>query len=196
MGMKVLVLSGEVTHQRPMSYGLPAEWECRTISLIDPEYATLHEKYGDATCITPFEIISFLKRAYEKSLTLIKEFDADVIVGVGHGAHVLSNLNISYEWRGPSVFIFSEGSARFNFVPRPQPDEVEFNTQPVRSARVVIGDKARIVRQGSQGRKQSTDRDRGTIVHIQIPGANWEKTLYSSGMLKTLLDIVSQSQSH
>lgn len=193
MGTKVLVLSGEVTHQRPMSYGLPAEWECRTMSLIDSEYAALHEKYGDATCIAPVEVISFLKRAYEKSLALIKEFDADVIIGIGHGAHVLSNLNTSYEWRGPSVFIFSEGSARFNFVHRPQPDEVEFSTRPVKSARVIIGDKTRFLRQGSQVRKQSPDRDRGTIAHIQIPGANWEKTLYTSGMLKTLLDIVNQS---
>lgn len=112
--MKVLVLSGEVTHQRPISYGFPSDWEISVLSLIDAEYLTLCEKFGDAKSIYSAETVTFLKRAYERTVDHINDHDVDVIVGIGYGAHVLMNLNTSHEWRDPSVFILTEGNVRYN----------------------------------------------------------------------------------
>jgi len=166
-----------------MSYGFPQQWETRVIELLDSEYLTLCEKYEGSKSVSLPETLSFLKRAYQRVLSEIHEKDYDAIVGIGYGAHVLSNMVTAYEWRGPSVFIFSEGSARMQFTSRPPLDEVEFDTRPVRSVWITIGDKAKT----RNSRREKYEVDRGIATHTHIFDQNWEKTLYSSGALVSLL---------
>ena len=184
--MKILVLSGEVTHQRPMSYGFPHEWSVQVLDLVDPEYLALCEKYEEPKNVSLPETLSFLKRAYQCSLTEIQAREYDVIVGVGYGEHVLSNMVTAHERRGPSVFIFSEGSARLHFTSRPPLDEIGFDTRPVRSAWVTIGDKAKT----RNNRREKFEFERGITTHVHIFEPTWEKSLYTAGMLKSLLETV------
>lgn len=191
--MKILVLSGEVTHQRPMSYGFPHEWSVQVLELVDPEYLTLCEKYEGAKHVSLPETLSFLKRAYQCSLTEIQAREYDVIVGVGYGAHVLSNMVAAYEWRGPSVFIFSEGSSRLHFVSRPPLDEIGFDTRPIRSVLVsIVSKNARrsAVKAGQQGKK-SAAHDKEDVVQIVLREEDWQRNLYAAGLLSNSVNILT-----
>lgn len=183
--MKILVLSGEVTHQRPMSYGLPHEWNVRSLEIVDSEYLALCEKYEEPKNVSLPETISFLKRAYQRALVEIQAQEYDTIVGIGYGAHVLSNMVTAHEWRGPSIFIFSEGSTRMHFSSRPPLDEIGFDTRPIKSAWVTIGDKAK----NRNNRREKLEFERGIAAHVHIFEQSWEKVLYATGMLRSLIEI-------
>lgn len=188
--MKILVLSGEVTHQRPMSYGLPHDWSVQVLELVDPEYLTLCEKYEEPKNISLPETMSFLRRAMQLAISNIQVHDYDAVVGVGYGAHVLTNMITAYEWRGPSVLIFSEGTTRLHFTTTPPLDEVDFDTRPVKTVRVTIGDKAKL--HGGRMRRGRHELDKGVILQAHIFNHDWAHALYATGMLESLIKIVVQ----
>jgi hypothetical protein len=191
--MRVLVLSGEVTHTRPMSYGFPPKWHVNVLTIVDQEFLTLCEKYEDPHRVSLPETISFLRRALQLVVTDVQSHDYDVIVGVGYGAHVLANMVTAYEWRGPSIFVFSEGTTRLYFTTPPPLDEVEFDTRPIRSAHVTIGDKAKLYR--GRGRRDRYEFDRGTVLQVHVFDHDWERALYMTGMLSSLVSTVSLDHS-
>jgi hypothetical protein len=120
-------------------------------------------------------------------LSEIHEKDYDAIVGIGYGAHVLSNMVTAYEWRGPSVFVFSEGSARMQFTSCPPLDEVEFDTRPVRSAWITIGDKAKT----RNSRREKNEVDLDIAVHAHITSSMFSSLFYKSGMLRSLIEAIA-----
>lgn len=188
--MRVLVLSGEVSQPRPMTYGFPSEWYVRTLPIVDQEFLTLCEKYEEPRGVSLPETLSFLRRAMQLAVTDIQAHDYDVVVGVGYGAHVLANMVTAYEWRGPSVFVFSEGTTRLHFTTPPPLDEVDFDTRPVRSARVTIGDKAKS--HGGRGKRDRYESDKGVVLQAHVFEKDWEHALYTTGMLGSLVRIVNQ----
>lgn len=187
--MRVLVLSGEVSQPRPMTYGFPPEWNVKVLTIVDQEFLTLCEKYEEPRGVSLPETISFIRRALQLAVTDVQSHDYDVIVGVGYGAHVLANMVTAYEWRGPSVFVFSEGTTRLHFTTPPPLDEVDFDTRSVRSARVTIGDKAKPY--GGRGRRDRYESDRGAVLQVHVFDQDWEHALYMTGMLSSLVSTVN-----
>lgn len=190
--MKILVLSGEVTNQRPMSYGLPPEWSVQVLELIDPEFLTLCEKYEDHKSVSLPESLSFIKRAYQSVLLEVQAHDYDAVVGIGYGAHVLSNMVTAHEWRGASVLIFSEGNTRLHFSSRPPLDEIGFDTRPVRSALVsIISKNARRSpsKNGQQGNKRAA-HEREDLIQITLREEDWQTNLFTFGLLSNALKIL------
>jgi hypothetical protein len=177
--MRVLVISGEVSLPRPFSYGLTGASDVKTIGVIDQDFLALIEKYGEACSISSAETQSFMKSAVIRAQEAVREADVDVVVGVGYGAQVLSNLNNSYEWRGPSVFIYSEGSVRTMVTSRPLPEEVDFDTRPVPSAIVVVDNATQKI--GSPIKRLSQDLD--VLMHINLHPSLWESLFYKGGIL-------------
>lgn len=190
--MRVLVLSGEVSHPQPMSYGFPHAWDVRTVSLVDVEYSTICEKYGNPRDVAPSDVITFLKRAYDRALAQIDQLEGniDVIVGIGYGAHVLMNLNASREWMGPSVYILSEGNARYNFVSRPLADEIDHSVRRGESVWIsttTAGDRHR--RPGRPGQSRKCSHEKNAVVQISLLHEDWSDRLYTTGLLRTCVDI-------
>lgn len=184
--MRALILSGEVTHQRPMTYGFGGEWETTTMSLIDGDHLAVCEKYGDPRNVSYAEVMTFLRRAYENVVIALQDSDPDAIVGVGYGAHVLVNLNSSHEWRGPSAFVLTEGTtAKFCFAQGPLPDEVDYEIEPVPAAWITIDDDSsrgnRAGRGSTSFRRLAELRRTDTIV--SVPSISALESLYSSGMI-------------
>lgn len=186
--MKVLVLSGEVTHQRPITYGFPNEWEVRVLSIVDTEHLALCEKYGDSSSISPSEVVSFLKRAYEKTIDALRACEVDAIVGVGYGSHILANLNASHEWRGPSIYVPTEGNpTKYFFVQRPLCDDLDFDHRRVSSG-WIITDEDTYSKFARHGKSKSTSvRTRADNQEIEIlvkmPGSTAVETLSASGVI-------------
>ena len=186
--MKVLVLSGEVTHQRPITYGFPSDWEVQVLSIVDPEHLALCEKYGDPKSISPTETVTFLKRAYDRAITQINDTETDAIVGIGYGAHVLMNLNMSHEWRGPSVFVLTEGTTKYNFVPRPLLDEIDLDIRSVKTAWITLiskETKSSGTKINLQARK--TSHDLQEVLQIAVLDKNWQDCVYGTGLLTSCL---------
>jgi len=186
--MKALVISGEISCPRPISYGLTGDIETKTLGIIDQEFLSLCEKYGDAKNISTSEMQSFIKRSYESALSAVQSDDFDVIVGVGYGAQVLINLNNSYEWRGPSVFVFTEGTARTNVSLRPLPDEIDFDTRPVCSAIIVVDDSTQKI--GSSVKRVSQDLH--VLMHINISPGLWDSLFQRAGILLSCVKSIVQ----
>lgn len=190
--MKVLVLSGEVTHQRPFTYGFPTDWQVCVLSLVDTEHLTICDKYGSPACVPTAEIISFLKRGYEKSIDYLRENEPDAIIGIGYGAHVLANLNSSHEWRGPSVFVLTEGNpSKYFFAQRPLSDELDYDPRPVKSAWIVSDDDAtsRIGR-STKGRSSSLKKlsdFQGSDIFIRVSDVSALTLLFSSGIVASVV---------
>jgi hypothetical protein len=105
---------------------------------------------------------------------------------VGYGAQVLSNLNNSYEWRGPSIFVYSEGATRVNVTPRPLPEEVDFDTRPVRSAVIVVDDATQKI--GSSVKRISQDLD--VAMHVNVSSKLWDSLFHKSGILSACVDLI------
>ena len=187
--MRALILTGEVTHQRPMSYGFTGDWVTTTLSLIDPEFTSLCEKYENAGSITHAEFVSFLRRAYDRSLVALHAAEIDAVVGIGYGAHVLVNLNSSHEWRGASTFIVSEGNPlKYCFASGPLPDDQDYQHGDVSSAWFVVDDdraqKKRTNRSGSSIRKITESRRSDTV--ICVPNITQMNKLYVSGVVSSI----------
>ncbi len=184
--MKALILSGEVTHQRPMSYGFGGDWETETVPLIDSEHITVCEKYGDSRSVSQAEVMTLVRRAYERVVSVLLNSDPDAVVGVGYGAHVLLNLNSSHEWRGPSTFILSEGNpAKFCFAQGPLPDEIDYDPESVAAAWFIVDEEmprsSRAARSGTSLRRLSDMRRRDIIV--SVPNGAVLSELYTAGVI-------------
>ena len=194
--MRVLVLSGEVTHTRPMSYGFPHEWDVRVLSLIDTEHLVLCEKYGGSKEVPPAETITFLKRAYDRSLACIDQAEkVDVVVGVGYGAQVLMNLSTACEWIGPSVYVLSEGVTRYSFTSRPLTDEIDHSVRRGDTAWIsMMGTGERIRRVGRVGHTRKCVHEKGSSIQVNLPRPDWSDQLYTGGLLKACVDIVHDSR--
>jgi len=175
-----------------MSYGLPHDWDVRVLPLIDAEYMTLCEKYGGSHDIPAAETVSFLRRAYDRTLAHIEQLGTlDAVVGVGYGAHVLMNLSTACEWIGPSVYVMSEGVTRYSFTSRALADEID------RSAR--RGDTAWISMASPQdrngksrriGRSRKCIHERSSAVQVNLPRKDWFDQLYSGGLLEACVDVI------
>lgn len=196
--MRVLVLSGEVTHARPMSYGFPQQWETRVIELLDSEYLTLCEKYGTSKDVPAADTITFLRRAYDRALEQIELLDnLDVVVGIGYGAHVLMNLSTSCEWIGPSVYVMSEGNNRYNFVSRPLADEIDYTAKRGESIWVSIsslGDKQRRPVRVNYARKCAHEKN--AIMQISLSSKDWQQRLCGTGLLELCTSIACNPSTH
>lgn len=184
--MRALILSGEVMHQRPMNYGFGSEWEISTLSIVDNDHLAVCEKYGDPRSVSQSEVMTFIRRAYDRVVTTLQDSDPDAIVGVGYGAHVLLNLNSSHEWRGASTFILTEGNpAKFCFAQGPLPDEIDYEVAHVPSAWFTIDDdssrSSRGIRAGASLRRLS-DLRRSDVI-ISVPSLTSLDSLYSSGVI-------------
>jgi hypothetical protein len=196
--MRVLVLSGEVTHTRPMSYGLPHNWDVRYLSLVDSEYLVLCEKYGDSKEVPSADVIGFLRRAYDRAIAHVERSEEiDIIIGVGHGAHVLMNLRTAHEWTGPSVYVMSEGNARYNFAPRTLADEIDYTVRRGESVMISISnldDKTRRPTRGGYSRKCLLEKK--SVMQISLRGDNWQDRLYGTDLLKTCAEIAFNPHSN
>lgn len=184
--MRALILSGEVTHQRPMSYGFSGDWEVSTLSVVDNDHIAVCEKYGDPRSVSQAEVMTFIKRAYDRTVLALQDSEPDAIVGVGYGAHVLVNLNSSHEWRGVSTFVLTEGSpTRFCFAQGPLPDEIDYEVEHVPSAWFTVDDDTsrgnRATRTGVSLRRLS-DLRRSDII-VCVPGLSALDSLYASGVV-------------
>ena len=190
--MRVLVLSGEVTHMRPMSYGFPHEWDVKILPLIDTEYLTLCEKYGSSWDVPPSETVHFLRHAYDLTLTHIEQLgEIDAVVGIGYGAHVLMNLSMACEWIGPSVYVMSEGATRYNFVSRPLSDEIDHSVR--RGGTAWISMMCAGERDGKPGRRRHSRKcmhEKSSAVQINLPRIDWSDQLYTGGLLRACVDVV------
>lgn len=184
--MRVLVISGEVSLPQPFSYGLTGASDVKTIGIIDQKFLALTEKYGDSRSISVFEMQNFMKSAVEHATTAVRNAEVDVVVGVGYGAQVLSNLNNSYEWRGPSIFVYSEGTTRVNVTSRPLPEEVDFDTRPVRSAVIVVDNATQKI--GSSVKRISQDLD--VAMHVNVSSKLWDSLFHKSGILSACVDSI------
>lgn len=187
--MRALILAGEVTHQRPMSYGFMGDWETSTLSIVDPEFAALCEKYEDPSSVTHAELLSFLRRAYDRSLAALHAAEVDAVVGIGYGAHILLNLNSSHEWRGTSTYVITEGSPlKYIFTPGPLPDEHDYQHGPVSTAWFIVDDdrgrRRRANRTAPSARKIVESRRSDTVVCV--PDASHMNKLYSSGVVSSV----------
>lgn len=189
--MKVLVLSGEVTHPRPLSYGLSSDWQVSVLSLVDTEHLAICDKYGSPSCVPPVDVITFLKRAYEKAISSLKSNEPDIIIGTGYGAHILSNLNASHEWRGPSVFILTEGNpTKFFFVQKPLIDDLDYDPRPIKTAWVVTDDDASSKHtRPSRGRSASrkSQDSQSADIFIRAHDAQTLSLLFSSGVVGSVV---------
>lgn len=193
--MRVLVLSGEVTHTRPMSYGFPPDWDLQVVSLIDPEYLVLCEKYGSVRDVPPAETITFLRRAYDQALTHIEQVKKlDVVIGTGYGAQVLMNLSTACEWIGPAVYVLSEGITRYNFVSRPLSDEIDHTVPRGETAWVsMVGSNERNRKAGRTSHTRKCVHEKSSAIQLNLPRADWAEHLYAYGLLRTCVDAVCRS---
>lgn len=184
--MRALILSGEVTHQRPMSYGFSGDWEVSTLSVVDNDHLAVCEKYGDPKSVSQAEVMTFVRRAYDRAVLTLQESDPDAIIGVGYGAHVLLNLNSSHEWRGASTFILTEGSpAKFCFAQGPLPDEIDYEVEHVPSAWFAVDDDSSRSTRGTRGSaslRRLSDLRRSDII-VSVPGLTSLESLYAAGVV-------------
>jgi hypothetical protein len=185
--MRVLVISGEVSLPRPFAYGLTGASDVKTIGIVDQDFLALCEKYGDSRSISSSEMQSFMKSAVEHTTSVVRNTDIDVVVGVGYGAQVLSNLNNAYEWRGPSVFVYSEGTTRVSVTSRPLPEEVDFDTRPVRSVVVVVDDSTQKI--GSSVKRISQDLD--VVMHLNVSSKMWDSLFYKHGVISSCVHSIA-----
>lgn len=186
--MRALILTGEVTHQRPMSYGFIGDWVTTTLSLIDPEFTSLCEKYEDPGSVTHAELLSFLRRAYDSSLVALHATEIDAIVGIGYGAHILLNLNNAHEWRGASTFVLTEGNPlKYCFTSGPLPDEQDYQHGLVQSAWFIVDNDITQKRRSSAAStsfRKITEARRTDII-VRVPSITHMNRLYTSGVVST-----------
>lgn len=139
--MNVLILSGEVLEARPISYGLPSDWNVKTIDILNGQLQALLEKFESPHDIPLEEVAPALRAACSDVTEALSGFKPHVIIGTEMGADVLATLRARAEWSGPSVIIGPMGYFR------------HFPNAPRRSAQVgSYTDAVWIVRSQSHGR--------------------------------------------
>lgn len=103
--MNVLVLSGEVLEARPISYGLPSDWNVKTVDILSGQLRALLEKFESPHDIGAEEVAPALRAACSEVLETLEQFNPHIIIGTELGADVLAVLRARAEWSGPSVII-------------------------------------------------------------------------------------------
>lgn len=189
--MKVLVISGEVSQQRPLTYGLPRDWSEKSVTTVDQELEALVQKYGDIRNIPPADTGRFLSKSAGRIARDVRDTDLSVVVATGTGVHVAQALIDSRDWTGPTVFVDPEGAFRRMQFALPEECEFDFEAEdPGPETRKT----AWILRSGStsasQLKKIRALRDSSCIVSVSE--SDFCSAVYTSGLLESCIKIVTR----
>lgn len=108
--MKVLLLDGlKRDTKSSVPFYLAQRYETKVVNVVTPDMEMLCQKYDTWSNIPRKEISSAMNIMMERVSDEISKINPDVIVGLGYGACILSNLVVDFYWEGPSVFVDPEG---------------------------------------------------------------------------------------
>lgn len=188
--MKVLVISGEVSQQRPLTYGLPRDWTEKTVAVVDQELEALVLKYGDVKSVPPVETGKFLVRSAGRIIREVRDPELSVVVATGAGVHVAQTLIDSRDWNGPTVFVDPEGTFRRTQFTLPDECEFDFEAEDPgpdtrRTAWILRGNTS-----SSQMKRIRSLRDSSCIVTVSE--SDFYSAVYGSSLLESCIKIVTR----
>lgn len=180
--MKVLVLSGEIDRSQPISYCLPTESEIKVVSVFDDEINALIEKYDSVYHIPVNEVTSYIQGAHRRAVSILKQYDATAVVGVGLGAHVLYNLIETGNWSGPAVLVKPAGFFKGTVASR----DVDSTGGSARSVAWILG-KSTASKCDLSLKKTDLFRRSENIINVADDKL---EAIYSSGLLASVISLL------
>lgn len=179
--MRVLIVSGEPLASRPITYGLPSDWEVRTVEALAPDLQALTDKFEKAADIPPEEARLAVREAVRRTEQAVREWEPDALIGTGFGGDVVAILRAQKFWQGGSVVVNPTGLYRYT------PTLVRSGESFGECVWVVTG---QTDRQSSSRMRTLTEKGRATSVIY----TSASEPIYVSGFLASCVTLASHSQ--